>query len=142
MCNATRYHLVSVDFSTTRPGFRASHRTHGFVASRCAGAALQLRHLVFDEDTALVARRWRIPTRRPATTSDGRTQAPSYFVVGGIHFAGRRRRRRCDLAAFMAKLDGPSLPKERWSRQATSQAARRKWMLPLRNRTALSSVRR
>jgi len=86
----TRYHLVSVGLSTTRPGFRASHRTPRI---RCKsvfapGLLFSYGHLVFDEDTALVARRWRIQRGGPLRPSDGRNSAPSYFVVGASTFAG------------------------------------------------------
>jgi len=83
----TRYHLVSVDSrQLALVCGLAIEVTDSLQVGVAPGLLFSYGHLVFDEDTALGA-----PAENPAAAArydlatDG-TQAPSYFVVGGIHY--------------------------------------------------------
>jgi long-subunit fatty acid transport protein len=111
----TRYHLVSVDSRQLAlvTGL-AIELTDSLQVGIAPGLLFSYGHLVFDQDTALGNPSQSCPTgpcgvESPAAAArydlatDG-TQAPSYFVVGGIHF--RRAAWEVGLAYSSAPLGG------------------------------------
>jgi len=102
----TRYHLVSVDSRQLAlvTGL-AIELTDSLQVGIAPGLLFSYGHLVFDEDTALGGPSAEDPNTaaRYDLATDG-TQAPSYFVVGGIHF--RRAAWEVGLAYFSSPLGG------------------------------------
>jgi len=113
----TRYHLVSVDSRSSR-WCAGWHRSDGFAAGRCCpGLLFSYGHLVFDETQHSALRR-RTPQRRRRydLATDG-TQAPSYFVVGGIHY--RRGAWEAGLAYASAPLGSDGRSSWPWNAEVT-----------------------
>jgi long-subunit fatty acid transport protein len=102
----TRYHLVSVDSRQLAlvTGL-AIELTDSLQVGIAPGLLFSYGHLVFDQDTALGSPPVEDPNEaaRYDLATDG-TQAPSYFVVGGIHF--RRAAWEVGLAYSSAPLGG------------------------------------
>jgi long-subunit fatty acid transport protein len=100
----TRYHLVSVDSrQLALVSGLAIELTDSLQIGIAPGLLFSYGHLVFDQDTALGSPSVEDPNAaaRYDLATDG-TQAPAYFVVGGIHF--RRRAWEVGLAYSSAPL--------------------------------------
>ena len=99
----TRYHLVSVDSrQLALVSGLAIELTDSLQVGVAPGLLFSYGHLVFDEDTALATGVENSDGAARYDLATAGTQAPSYFVVGGIHY--RRAAWEAGLAYTSAPL--------------------------------------